>query len=55
LGSRTGGGNQSLSLNPISAAVSDAVNAVLLVVGSNRSKKSLFLKKTLLPFAANEV
>jgi len=43
------------SLNPISAFVHDSATAVVFLVGSKATKKWLFLKRTFLPFIANEI
>jgi hypothetical protein len=43
------------ALNPISACVHDAANVCLLFVGSRLTKKSVFFKKVVLPFVANEL
>lgn len=43
------------SLNPISAFVHDSATAVIFLVGSKATKKWLFLKRTFLPFIANEI
>jgi hypothetical protein len=43
------------SLNPITACVSDAVTAIIFIVGSKETRKWHFLKKTVLPFVANEL
>jgi len=43
------------SLNPITACVSDAVTAIIFVVGSKETKKWQFMKRTVLPFVANEL
>lgn len=49
-GAGDGGG-----LNPISAFVNDAASAVIFLVGSKNTRKSLFLKRTFLPFLVNEL
>lgn len=43
------------SLNPITACINDAVNAIIFIVGSKETKKWKFLKRTVLPFVANEL
>lgn len=43
------------SLNPITACVADAVTAIIFIVGSKETRKWHFLKKTVLPFVANEL
>ena len=49
------GAGMGASLNPITACVSDAVSAIIFVVGSKETRKSHFMKKTVLPFVANEL
>jgi hypothetical protein len=49
------GAGMGASLNPITACVSDAVTAVIFIVGSKETRKWHFLKKTVLPFVANEL
>jgi len=49
------GGGVGSSLNPIAAFVNDSVTCVLFIIGSKKSKKWQFLKKTFLPFVANEL
>jgi len=39
----------------MSAVIFDACNAVLLLCGSSSSQKSATLKRTVLPFTANEL
>ncbi|KAJ1425679.1 hypothetical protein B484DRAFT_397849, partial [Ochromonadaceae sp. CCMP2298] len=53
-GSQAGSG-MGAALNPITACVNDAVNAVIFIVGSVRTNKSAFMKRTVLPFVANEL
>ena len=43
------------SLNPIAAFVNDAATVLIHVIGSRSTKKSLFIKKTFLPFLSNEL
>lgn len=43
------------ALNPITAFVADAATAVLFLVGSKETRKWQFLRKTMLPFVANEL
>ena len=50
-GASDGGGG----LNPISAFVNDSASAVIFLIGSKNTRKSLFLKRTFLPFLANEL
>lgn len=50
-GGSTGGGG----LNPVTAFVTDAASAVLFLIGSKATRKSLFAKRTFLPFLANEI
>lgn len=54
LGNQAGAG-MGASLNPITACVTDAVTAVIFIVGSKETRKWHFLKKTVLPFVANEL
>lgn len=49
------GAGMGASLNPITACVSDAVTAIIFIVGSKETRKWHFLKKTVLPFVANEL
>jgi hypothetical protein len=42
-------------LNPVSAFVNDAASAVIFLIGSKQTRKSLFLKRIFLPFLANEL
>ena len=49
------GAGMGASLNPITACVCDAVTAIIFVVGSKETRKWHFLKKTVLPFVANEL
>ena len=49
------GAGMGASLNPITACVSDAVTAVIFIVGSKETRKWHFMKKTVLPFVANEL
>ena len=53
-GSRAGSGIGA-SLNPITAFVSDAATAIIFIVGSKETRKWQFLKRTVLPFVANEI
>lgn len=43
------------SLNPVAAFVNDAATILIHVIGSRSTKKSLFIKKTFLPFLSNEL
>ena len=43
------------SLNPITACVSDAVTSIIFIIGSKETRKWQFLKRTVLPFFANEL
>ena len=43
------------SLNPIHAFVADAATTVIILAGSKAARKWQFLKRTFLPFVANEV
>jgi hypothetical protein len=52
-GNQAGAGGA--SLNPIAAFVADAVTAIIFVVGSRSTKKWQFMKRTVLPFVANEL
>ena len=52
-GDATGSGGG--GLNPVSAFVNDAASALILLIGSKATRKSLFLKRTFLPFLANEI
>jgi len=54
IGSQAGAGIGA-SLNPIHAFVHDAATALILVVGSKNTRKSLFLRKKYLPFLAAEL
>ena len=54
MGQQAGGG-QGVALNPISAFVGDSANSILLVNGSKSTRKANFMKRTFLPFVANEV
>ena len=49
------GAGMGASLNPITACVTDAVTAVIFIVGSKETRKWHFMKKTVLPFVANEL
>ena len=53
-GSRAGIG-AGAALNPVTAFVNDAANVVVLLTGSKMTKKWQFLKRTFLPFIANEI
>ena len=53
-GTRAGAG-LGAPLNPVSAFVNDAANVVVLLVGSKMTKKWQYLKRTFLPFLANEM
>ena len=52
---RAAGIDYGLSLNPVSASVGDAATSVILLCGSKDTRKWLFLKRTYLPFLANEL
>lgn len=54
IGSRAGAGIGA-SLNPIAACVNDAATAIIFLVGSCETRKWQFLKRTMLPFVANEL
>lgn len=52
---QSAGGDQGVALNPLSAFVGDSATTVILVNGSKATRKSNFVKKTFLPFVANEM
>lgn len=54
IGNQAGAG-LGAALNPVAAFVHDAATALITIIGSRQTKKSLFLKKTFLPFLANEL
>eukprot|EP01038_Epipyxis_sp_PR26KG_P004274 gene4274-6053_t len=54
MGAQAGAG-LGAALNPISAFVNDAATTVIFFLGSKQSKKWNFMKKTALPFVANEL
>lgn len=54
LGQRAGAG-VGLALNPIATFVNDAANSIIFLVGSKMTKRWQFLKRTMLPFVANEI
>jgi hypothetical protein len=43
------------ALNPVNAFVNDSANVVVLLTGSKLTRKWQFLKRTFLPFIANEI
>lgn len=55
IGQDAGAGDGGGGLNPISAFVNDSASAVIFLLGSKNTRKSLFLKRTFLPFLANEL
>lgn len=42
-------------LNPVAAFVDDAATTVMFMIGSKSTRKSQFMKKSYLPFLANEL
>lgn len=42
-------------LNPVAAFVDDAATTIIFLIGSTNTRKSQFLKKSFLPFLANEL
>lgn len=52
---QSAGGDQGVALNPLNAFVADSATTVILLNGSKATRKSNFVKKTFLPFVANEV
>lgn len=49
------GATMGAHLNPVAAFVDDAATTVIFLIGSKNSRKSQFLKKSYLPFLANEL
>jgi hypothetical protein len=49
------GAGMGAALNPITAFVNDAVTAIIFIIGSKETKKWHFMKRTVLPFVANEL
>lgn len=43
------------AVNPMAACVGDGATILMLVVGSRKTKKHIFNKRTLLPFVSNEL
>lgn len=54
IGNKAGSGIGA-ALNPITAFINDAATATIFIIGSKESRKWKFLKKTFLPFLANEL
>lgn len=54
IGSQAGAG-LGLALNPVAGLVHDAVNVCMFAIGSKFTRKGLFLKRSFLPFLADEL
>lgn len=49
------GATMGAHLNPVAAFVDDAATTIIFLIGSKNCRKSQFLKKSFLPFLANEL